>query len=89
MNGMRRLAKLVNSLYPEETPASSQAEERKPNRGVGKLLKRVVRGNFRSETVDEVENEDTSTMIMPFRIDQYTANSGNAAGDGRSGSGAA
>ncbi|KIJ49337.1 hypothetical protein M422DRAFT_27697 [Sphaerobolus stellatus SS14] len=90
LNGMRRLAKLIGNFYPDEVPTTqsnaSQAEEKKVSKGVGGLFKRVIggRGKFKGAEADEELNEETSTMIMPFRIDQYTATSLGKASRSRS-----
>jgi hypothetical protein len=68
-NGMRRLARIVETCYPEEFVAPDK-EEREPARGMGGLFKRVVgRGNKRR---DIQGNEDVYDIITPFRVDQYT-----------------
>lgn len=52
-------------------------EEKKPSRGVGNLIKRVVRrGNSSKQEV--TGNEDVFDMITPFRLDQYTTTSSSA-----------
>lgn len=75
-DSFRRLAKIVQSCYPEEVMPPVQ-EEKKPSRGVGNLIKRVVRrGNSSKQEV--TGNEDVFDMITPFRLDQYTTTSSSA-----------
>ncbi|GJJ06183.1 hypothetical protein Clacol_000372 [Clathrus columnatus] len=66
-DSFRRLAKIVQSCYPEEVVPPTQ-EERKPSRGVGNLFKRVV-GRGSNDKRDSTGNEDVFDMITPFRLD--------------------
>jgi hypothetical protein len=69
-NGMRRLAEIVRSCYPDEVIGHDK--EREHARGVGGLFKRVVGRTAAAKKRETQGNSDVYDLITPFRVDQYT-----------------